>query len=108
MPYSRGFDMKMYILIKDDVPQAFAVLAAAHASLAAYLKFKDSPEVAEWLSGPFYKAVCRVGDQEFEKAKEYDDFVVLTESSLNDREVAIAFRPREEWPKAFKFYRLYR
>ena len=40
-------------------------MAAAHASLAAYLKFKDTPEVAEWLAGPFYKAVCRVTDEEF-------------------------------------------
>jgi peptidyl-tRNA hydrolase len=44
--------MKMYILIKDDVPPGFAVLAAAHGSLAAYLKFRDTPEVAEWLTGP--------------------------------------------------------
>lgn len=100
--------MKMYILIKDDVPPGFAVLAAAHASLAAYLKFRESPEVAEWLSGPFYKAICRVSDSEFEKAKAFEGCVVLTESALENREVAIAFKPREEWPKAFKFYRLYR
>jgi peptidyl-tRNA hydrolase len=98
----------MYILIKEDVPPGFAVLAAAHASLAAYLKFRESSEVAEWLSGPFYKAVCRVSEGEFEKAKEFEDFVVLTESALENREVAIAFRPREEWPKAFKFFRLYK
>lgn len=100
--------MKMYILIRDDVPQGFAVLAAAHASLAAYLKFRDTPEVAEWLSGPFYKAVCRVSEAEFAKAKEYEDHVVLTESALEGREVAIAFKPRAEWPKAFKFFKLYK
>ena len=100
--------MKMYILIKADVPTGFAVLAAAHASLAAYLKFQATPEVEEWLTGPFYKAVCRVSDGEFEKAKGFEDHVVLTESALDNREVAIAFKPREEWPKAFKFFRLYR
>ncbi len=98
----------MYILIKDDVPVGFATLAAAHASLAAYLKFQDTPEVLEWLSGPFYKAVCRVNDKEFEKAKTFDDHVVLTESAFDNQEVAIAFKPREEWPKPFKFYRLYK
>jgi peptidyl-tRNA hydrolase len=100
--------MKMYILIREDVPVGFAVLAAAHASLAAYLRFKSAPEVAEWLSGPFYKVVCKVTTEEFEEAKRVEDNVVLTESALDDREVAIAFRPRREWPKAFKFYRLYR
>jgi len=100
--------MKMYILIKDAVPAGYAVLAAAHASLAAYLEFKDTPEVVEWLSGRFYKAICCVNAKEFEKAKECPDNIVITESALNDREVAIAFKPREEWPKPFKFYKLYK
>lgn len=98
----------MYILIKDSVPEGFAILAAAHASLAAYLKFKDTPHIAEWLSGPFYKVVCRVNDKEFEAAKLFEDNVVLTESALGQIEVAIAFKPREEWPKPFKFYKLYK
>lgn len=98
----------MYILIRESVPTGFAVLAAAHASLAAYLKFKDAPEVAEWLSGPFYKAVCKVTDEEFARAKETPDHVVLTESALENQEVAIAFRPRAEYPKAFRFFKLFR
>ncbi|MBK6734046.1 MAG: hypothetical protein IPG61_08125 [bacterium] len=100
--------MKMYILIRDDVPTGFALLAAAHASLAAYLKFADSPEIAAWLAGPFYKAICCVNGAEFEQAKTCADHVILTESALDGREVAIAFKPRNEWPKSFKFYRLYR
>jgi peptidyl-tRNA hydrolase len=100
--------MKMYILIKEDVPTGFAILAAAHASLAAYLKFKDTPEVAEWLAGPFYKVICRVNDKEFEQAKTFPEHVVLIESALNNQEVAIAFTPREEWPKSFKYYRLFK
>jgi peptidyl-tRNA hydrolase len=100
--------MKMYILIRESVPTGFAIVAAAHASLACYLKFIDTKEVSEWLSGPFYKAVCKVNDKEFENAKTFEDYVVLTESALNNQEVALAFRPREEWPKPFKFYRLYK
>lgn len=100
--------MKMYILIRESVPPGFAVLAAAHASLAAYLKFQSSPEIAQWLSGPFFKAVCKVNDKEFENAKAFPDHVVLTESALEGQEVAIAFMPRPEWPKPFKFYRLWR
>jgi peptidyl-tRNA hydrolase len=100
--------LRMYILIRESVPVGFAVLAAAHASLAAYLKFKDSPEVAEWLAGPFYKAVCKVMDEEFERAKETPDHVVLTESALGGQEVAIAFKPRAEYPKAFRFLRLFK
>ena len=100
--------MKMYILIHETVPEGFAVLAAAHASLACYLKYRDSAEVEEWLAGPFYKVICKVNDAEFEQARAFEDHVVLTESGLDHREVAIAFKPRAEWPKAFKFYRLLR
>jgi hypothetical protein len=100
--------MKMYILIKETVPVGFALVAAAHASLAAYLKFQDTPEVKEWLAGPFAKAVCKVTDEQFEQAKACPDHVVLTESALGGAEVALAFRPRDDWPKVFRFYRLYR
>jgi peptidyl-tRNA hydrolase len=98
----------MYILVRDDVPLGFAMVAVAHASLAGYLHFKDSPEVAEWLSGPFFKAVCKVNAKEFANAKEVPDHVVLTESALDNREVAIVFKPRQEWPKMFRFLKLYR
>jgi hypothetical protein len=100
--------LRMYILVREAVPVGFAVLAAAHASLAAYLKFKDSSEVAEWLAGPFYKTVCRVSDEEFERAKETPDHVVITESALGGQEVALAFKPRAEYPKSFRFLKLYK
>jgi peptidyl-tRNA hydrolase len=100
--------MKMYILVRDDIPLGFAMVAVAHASLAGYLKFQGTPEVEQWLSGPFFKAVCKANAKEFENAKEVPDHVVLTESALANREVAIVFKPREEWPKMFKFLRLYR
>ena len=97
----------MYILVRDAVPTGFAVLAAAHGSLAAYLRFRDTPEVAEWLAGPFRKVVCVVTDAEFERAKGFEDHVLLTESALDGAEVALAFKPRADWPRAFQFYRLY-
>jgi hypothetical protein len=44
-------------------------VAAAHASLACYLKLKEVPEVEQQLVRPLFKAVCRVSVQEFEAAK---------------------------------------
>jgi peptidyl-tRNA hydrolase len=100
--------MKMYILVKEEVPLGIAMVGVAHASLAAYLKFKTSPEVGTWIAGPFYKAVCKVNSKEFENAKQVEDHVIISESSLNNQEIAIAFKPRDEWPKMFKFLRLYK
>jgi hypothetical protein len=109
MPDESARHLKMYILVKDSVPTGFALLAVAHASLACYLKFRDAPEVAAWLAGPFHKVVCRVTEAELERAKqEVPDGVVITESALGGAEVAVAFKPRAEWPKSFRFLRLYR
>ncbi len=102
--------MKMYILIKESVPLGFALVAAAHASLGAYLHFNNHPDMNAWVEGTFFKAVCAVNDKEFENAKACPDHMVITESALDDQEVAIAFLPRhdDEWPKSFRYYRLYK
>jgi len=104
----------MYILVRESLPPGMAIVAAAHASLAAYLRFQDMPEVAEWVDpGPFRKVVCAVDDGEFEAAKRVDlgcgrdDRLVLTESALDGQETAIAFMPRRDWPAAFRLYRLW-
>lgn len=96
----------MYILIKKSIP-SHKIVAAAHGSLMCYLKFKDKPEVQEWLNKSFRKVVCEVTDKEFEVAKGiFDDYVVVTEQSLKGMETAIAFKPRIDWPSEFKFYPL--
>jgi hypothetical protein len=99
----------MYILVGDDVELGFALVAVAHASLAAYLRFRDHPDVAAWLAGPFKKVICKVNVAEWDGAKgAAEDHVVITESALDGREVALAFRPRAEWPKRFQFLRMFR
>lgn len=101
--------MKMYILIPEGVESGFAIVGAAHASLACYLKFSEDTNTKEWLSGPFYKTVCRVSQSELEKAKlDCPDFVSITESSLDGIEVAVAFKPLPEFPKGFRFFRLFK
>ncbi len=100
--------MKMYILIRKFFPLGIAMVATAHASLAAYLQYEDTEEMKQWLEGKFYKTVCKVNDKEFDQAKTIDDYTLITESSLDHEEVAIAFKPRTEYPKFFKYFRLYK
>ncbi|HET6247097.1 MAG TPA: hypothetical protein VFE47_05300 [Tepidisphaeraceae bacterium] len=100
--------MKMYILVRESVPLGFAMVGVAHASMAAYIKFADDAAVKQWISGPFYKAVCRVSDVQFDEAKACPDHVIITESALGGQETVLAFKPREVWPKSFKFFSLYR
>lgn len=100
--------LKMYILVRDAVPDHFAPVVAAHASLGCYLKYKDHPMIQKWVEGVFYKVVVRVNDKEFEAAKQFPDVHVQTEAGLGGIEATVSMVPREEWPKAVKFYRLWK
>ena len=100
--------MKMYILVKELVLPGIGIVSVAHASLAVYLKYQDRPEMKEWLDSSFRKVVCKVNDEEFERAKSVQDHVILTESKLDNQEISIAFLPRKEWPKMFQFLRLWK
>ena len=99
--------MKMYILIKDEVPDKMAPVIAAHASLATYKRFEQDEKMQRWIGSVFKKVVCRVSSGEFEKARQLDQHVVLTESALDHKEVCLGFCPREEYPKAFRFYKMW-
>lgn len=99
--------MKMYILIKDTVPARFAPVIAAHASLACYRQFERDEDMITWINSVFKKVVCKVNDKEFENAKKEDKQLILTESALDNQEVAIAFCPRDEYSKQFRFFRMW-
>jgi peptidyl-tRNA hydrolase len=118
---------KMYILVKGEVDLGHAALACAHAALGGYLHFvesespkgfdkggvcgscghRDLPTGTEkWASLSFRKVICSVTDEQFEKAKTYGvagkDYRVMTESGLGGIEVAIVFRPRNDFEPFFK------
>lgn len=97
----------MYIIIKSGVSDKMVPVITAHASLACYLKFKDNEQMQTWINGIFKKVVCLATESEFEKLKNESDHVLLTESALENREVCLAFCPREEYPKPFKFLKMW-
>jgi peptidyl-tRNA hydrolase len=99
--------MKMYILIKDDVPVKMAPVIAAHASLACYKKYEDDPDMIEWVHSIFKKVVCKVNEKEFQNSLKDEKYVLLTESSLDNREVAVAFVPRVAFTKQFRFFKMW-
>ena len=118
---------KMYILVKSSLTPGHVALACAHASLSGYLTFVEA-ELEEWGNNPyskqavidagcktstqlwvqnsFRKVICSVSEDQFEEAKTFGvpgkDYRVMTESSLDNAEVAIVFRPREDWEPFFK------
>lgn len=97
----------MYIIVKDNIPDKLAPVIAAHASLACYKKFQENDDMIKWINGIFKKVVCLANEIEFDKLKNETNFVVITESSLDNKEVALAFCPREEYSKKFKFLKMW-
>lgn len=95
--------MKMYIIVKNSIPDKLVPVITAHASLACYKKFQEDEQMIAWMNGVFKKVVCMVNEVDFENYKNEPDSILLTESSLDNREVCLAFCPRAEYPKKFKY-----
>lgn len=97
----------MYIIVKNNISDKLVPVITAHASLACYKKYETNENMIEWINGIFKKVVCVVNETEFESFKNDENNIVLTESSLDNKEVCIAFCPREEYPKKFKFLKMW-
>jgi hypothetical protein len=93
---------KEYILIVDWVDIGHAVNTAAHAALVGHKEWSDDEIYDEWFVSSFRKVTCKVSQEEFNKAKLFDDHKVITESAFDNKEVALVFKPREDWPGFFK------
>lgn len=100
--------MKMYIAIKNTTPVGHAMNCAAHASLLCYVKYKNYIAMQSWFTHSFRKVTCKVNEETFEQLKQIPQNVVISESALGDREIAIAFCPREEWPEIIRNMKLWR
>ena len=83
--------MKMYIVVKRSIPDNLVPVVTAHSSLACYKKFETESDMQEWMSGIFRKVICVVSDEDFESLKLVEKNIILTESALQNQEVAIAF-----------------
>ena len=101
---------KLYVLILSWVDTGHAVNSACHAGAMINSHWKeDDPVMADWYDTSFRKCTCKVNQQEFELAKQQGiEYFVVTEMAFDGKEVALVFKPRREWPKCFKFFKLYK
>jgi len=99
----------MYILVLDDLPLGHQINTACHASVACTLDYLETPEVKEWLDTSFRKVTCKVTRKEFDLSiSKEKDYVIMTELNLDGRETCVAFKPRREYHKMFKFLKLFK
>jgi len=102
--------MKMYICIKQDTPVGMAMNAAAHAGLMCHLEFNEDQDYMQWLRKSFKKVTCAVTDAEFAMLKSLDKNIVVTESRMNNAELAVVLCPRHdnEWPEFVNLLKLWK
>ena len=102
--------MKMYICIKQDTPVGMAMNAAAHASLMCHLTFNQDPDYKDWLTKSFKKVTCAVTLAEFAMLKKLDGIEIVTESRMDNAELAIVLAPRHdnEWPEFVNLLKLWK
>jgi peptidyl-tRNA hydrolase len=102
--------MKMYICIKQDTPAGMAMNSAAHAGLMCHMKFCDDGDYLEWLDKSFKKVTCAVSDAEFAMLKTVSNHLVVTESRLNNAELAVVLKPRHDndWPEFVNLLKLWK
>jgi hypothetical protein len=109
---NKSLPLKLYILVKESMLQkdfGHTILSIAHAMAAGSRNWTGDPVFEDWANNSFRKVLCKVTDEQFEKAKTYfpeDEFQVMTECAIDDQELTIVFKPREEWPKFFSFLSL--
>ena len=90
--------IKQYIFLRHNISPALAGIGIGHGVLAAYLRWKDEQIVQDWVGGkygPFYKVLCQARDfNEWEAVKKWkEDKVIITESSVDNMEIAVIFKP---------------
>jgi hypothetical protein len=102
--------MKMYICIKQETPVGMAMNAAAHAGLMCHLEFNTLPVYQEWLEKSFKKVTCAVTPAEFAMLKELSANVVVTESRMDNAELAVVLcpRPDQDWPEFVNLLKLWK
>ena len=102
--------MKMYICIKDDLPVGIAMNSAAHAGLMCHMEFCEDGDYLDWLDNSFKKVTCAVTPAEFALLKDVSDHIVVTESKMDNAELAVVLCPRNdnEWPEFVNLLRLWK
>lgn len=100
----------MYICIKQDTSVGMAMNAAAHGGLMCHLKYNEDDIYRDWLKKSFKKVTCAVSDAEFAMLKTLPDSFVVTESRLNNAELAVVLKPRQpnEWPDFVNLLKLWK
>lgn len=112
-------NLKMYIAVRNDVPDHMVPVLVAHAVLGDHLEnrtyFNINPNLSyqkqyvEWQSKSFKKCVVRVNEKEFEKIKRIPGVTLHHENkTLEGKKSCAVVVVGEEIPNVLKFAKLWK
>lgn len=85
----------MPMVLAPGLTPGMAAVACAHASLAAYLTWRDDPVVQEWLANTFYKRIYQAPTADaWATVASWPGAYVLTETRLDNRPTIAVFKPQ--------------
>lgn len=106
---------KLYICVREDVPDYITPTLVAHATLRHHLKWTDTQQYEQWLTDSFKKCVVRVNLKEFLKIMDLGEThqMPVTESWENktlDGEISCLTVVAEDdnIPNVLKFAKLWK
>jgi peptidyl-tRNA hydrolase len=104
---------KMYIAVREDVPDFMVPTLVAHSVLGAHMSFKDEVSYNEWLSESFRKVTLRVSIKEFNKILTLTDHLLYTgyeKTTLNAEPSCVVVCPvySNKIPNVLKFGKLWK
>jgi len=99
----------MYILIKEGIPLGHQVNCVGHAVAAVMKKWKDDPDLVEWIDSHFYKICLTVTEEQFNAFKIQPDYCLIREGNCDNAEITMGFRPRlkADYDPMFKTLKLF-
>jgi hypothetical protein len=96
--------LKMIIVLRNDLSPALGAVATGHASLGTYLTFQDDLLMQRWQKESFIKWILEAPRDHpiWDYLKKQGPHRVFTESTLDNLEVAIGFNIFEKIPQVFR------
>lgn len=88
--------LKMYLVLRWDLPIEMSVCAAGHAALGTYLTWETDPVMQKWKQTSFVKIWCKaLHKSHWDFIKTLGEHRIFTESCLNHAETCLGFRVLE-------------
>lgn len=95
--------LHLLTVVRDDLTPEQVAVACQHAAAAACIRWAKDPLMFEWADKSFRKIIRMANKGQFDYAKKESPHLLMTESSLGNRETCMVLVMSREYPKFFNY-----